>query len=160
LITSARQSAKELGRFAQEAGQRRRRTWDPQPKHDIERVQGRPALAHRFAKKPTKVVTLDRACELLFSDDESDPTHGAFRGRREQLKVRPIETPACLEQTGKYRCAPEPVALVRAYRDGRGQKAASRAGSRAQTASRARPFARRARRTLRPPILFMRARKP
>jgi len=82
-------------------------------------------LAHRFAKKPTKVVTLDRACELLFSDDESDPTNRAFRGRREQLKMSPVETPACLEQTGECRRAPESVALVRAYRDGRGQRGAS-----------------------------------
>jgi len=76
------------------------------------------------------------------------------------LKMRPVETPACLEQTGECRCTPESVALVRAYRDGRGQNGASRAGRSAQTASRTRPFARRARRTLRPPMLFIRARKP
>jgi hypothetical protein len=76
------------------------------------------------------------------------------------LKMSPIEAPPCLEQSGECRRAPESVALVRAYRDGRGQRGASRAGRCAQTASRARPFARRARRTLRPPILFMRARKP
>ena len=144
----------------QKAGQHPRGAWGPQPKHDIERVQGRPALAHCFAKKPAKVVTLDRACEQLFSDDESDPTNRAFRGGREQLKMSPVETSTCLEQTRECRCAPEPVALVRAYRDGRAQSGASRAGRRAQTASRVRPFARRARRTLRPPILFMRARKP
>ena len=85
-------------------------------------------LAHCFAKKPTKVVTLDRACEQLFSDDESDPTNRAFRGRREQLKMCPVETPPGLEQTRECWCAPESVALVRAYRNVRGQRGASRAG--------------------------------
>jgi hypothetical protein len=74
--------------------------------------------------------------------------------------MRPVKTPTCLKQTGKCRSAPEPVALVRAYRCRRGQRGVGSAGRRVQTASRVRPFARRARRTLRPPILFMRARKP
>jgi len=38
----------------------------------------------------------------------------------------PIETPTCLEQTGEGRCAAESVPLVRAYRDDRGQRGASR----------------------------------
>ena len=75
-----RQGIEELGRFAQQAGQRRRRTGYPQPKHDIERVHGGPVPAHRFAKKPSQVVALDRAGELLFADDKSDPADRAFRG--------------------------------------------------------------------------------
>jgi hypothetical protein len=155
-----RQRTKQLGRFAQQSGQRRRGTWDSQPKHDIERVQGGPALAHGFAKKPPNIIALDCTSELLLADDESDATGRAFRGRREQLEMRPVEPPTCLEQTGKCRRAPKSVALVRAYRQGRGQRGVGCAGCRVQTASRTRPFARRARRTLRPPILFMRARKP
>jgi hypothetical protein len=75
-----RQRIEELGRFAQQAGQRRRRTGYPQPKHDIECVQVGPAPAHRFAKEPPQVVALDRAGELLFADDKSDPADRAFRG--------------------------------------------------------------------------------
>jgi hypothetical protein len=75
-----RQGTEELGRFAQQSGQRRRRTGYPQPKHDIERVQGGPALAHGFAKKPSQVVAFDCAGELLFADDEPNPADGAFRG--------------------------------------------------------------------------------
>jgi hypothetical protein len=73
------------------------------------------------------------------------------------LEMRPVETPTFLEQTSKSRRTPKPVALVRAYGTGRSRGGA---GCRVQTASRTRPFARRARRTLRPPMLFMRARKP
>ena len=115
-------------------------------------------MTYRFAKKPPQVIAINGARELLLADNESDPAHRAFRRRREQLKVRPIETPPRLKQYGKCRRAPEPVALVRADRNGQG--CGGSAGRRAQTASRTRPFARRARRTLRPPILFMRARKP
>ena len=75
-----RQGIEELGRFTQQAGQRRRRTGYPQPKHDIERVQLRPAPAHRFAKKPPQVIALDRAGKLFFADDKSDPADRAFRG--------------------------------------------------------------------------------
>lgn len=75
-----RQGIEELGRFAQQPGQRRRRTGYPQPKHDIERVQVVPATAHRFAKKPPQVVALDCAGKLLFADDKSDPADRAFRG--------------------------------------------------------------------------------
>ena len=75
-----RQAIEELGRFAQQPGQRRRRTGYPQPKHDIERVQVEPPPAHRFAKKPSQVVALDRAGKLLFADDKSDPADRAFRG--------------------------------------------------------------------------------
>ena len=75
-----RQGIEELGRFAQQPGQRRRRTGYPQPKHDIERVQGGPPLAHRFAKKPSQVVAFDCAGELLLADNESDPADRAFRG--------------------------------------------------------------------------------
>ena len=64
----------------QKAGKHPRGAWGPQPKHDIERVQGGPPLPYRFAKKPTKVVALDCASELLFSNDESDATNRAFRG--------------------------------------------------------------------------------
>ena len=75
-----RQGIEELGRFAQQPGQRRRRTGYPQPKHDIERVQVGPAAAHRFAKKASQVVALDGAGELLFADDKSNPADRAFRG--------------------------------------------------------------------------------
>ena len=75
-----RQGIEELGRFMQQAGQRRRRTGYPQPKHDIERVQGGPVPAHRFAKKPPQVVALDVRWQAAFADDESDPADRAFRG--------------------------------------------------------------------------------
>ena len=75
-----RQGIEELGRFAQQPGQRLPRTGYPQPKHDIERVQVGPAPAHRFAKKPSQVVALDRAGKLFFADDKSDPADRAFRG--------------------------------------------------------------------------------
>ena len=159
-MTRIRQGGKELGRLAQQSGQPHRRTWYPQPENDIERVQGGPALAHRFAKQPPHVIALDRASELFLSDDESNPADRALGRHSEQLEVRPVETPTCLEQTGKCRSAPKTVALVRADRYGRGQEGAGSAGCDVQTASRTRPFARRARRTLRPPILFMRARNP
>jgi hypothetical protein len=154
------QLAEQLRRFAQKRRQRRGRTWRAQAKHDIERVQGGPALPNGFAKQPPKIVAIDCAGELLLADHESDATSRAFRRRGEQLEMRPVETPACLKQIGKGRRAPKPVALVRADRRSRGQKGDGRAECRAQTASRTRPFARRARRTLRPPILFIRARKP
>jgi hypothetical protein len=79
-MASIRQGIEELGRFTQQAGQPRRRTGYPQPKHDIERVQVGPAPAHRFAKKPSQVVAIDRAGELLFADDKSNPADRAFRG--------------------------------------------------------------------------------
>lgn len=153
------QSSEELGRLAQQCGQSRRGTGDPQPEHYIECVQRRPSLAHRFAKKPPHVVAVDRAGKLLLPNNEAHPADRACRGGREQLEMRSVDSPPRLEQTGKGRGPPEPVALVRADR-GRGQNSNGSAGCGAQTASRTRPFARRARRTLRPPILFMRARKP
>ena len=75
-----RQGIEELGRFTQQAGQRRRRTGYPQPQHDVERVQMGPVPAHRFAKKAPLVFALDCAGKLLFADDESDPADRAFRG--------------------------------------------------------------------------------
>ena len=158
-MTRFRQGPEEVGRLAQQSGQTSGGAWYPQPEHNVEGVQRPPALAHRFTKKPPHVIALHRAGKLLFANDETHPTDRVRCGYRKQLEMRSVEAPPCLEQAGKGRGAPQPVALVRADR-GRGQKGNARAGCGVQTASRTRPFARRARNTLRPPILFMRARKP
>src|SRR2546423_10196137 len=88
-----REAIEQFRRLVQQPWQRLRGARYPQPKHDIERVQRGPPMTHCLPKQPAQVVALDGARELFFADYESRPPDRAFRGRREQLKMRAIQAP-------------------------------------------------------------------
>jgi len=128
-------------------GQRRERPTDrggPTDDHE-RRVRGR-GVAHRavrLAETAPGAVSLHGATDL--------PTHGKSGAARlvrrtpEYDHGRPVNSLAPLEERLKFSAGGQPFASTKP------------AG---QTVSRFRPFARRRLRTFRPPLVFIRSRKP
>ena len=117
---------------------------------DVEGLDRRTRAAHAFAQPPPQPVAIDSAAHHLARDDVADAARGLCRRRDDQLQERAVVARPSPEQRFERLRAAKAVAGRRqtGCRNGR------------QTDSRARPFARRADRTLRPPTVFMRARKP
>jgi hypothetical protein len=120
--------------------------------NDVECEHGGTRGAHDFAQAPAQPVAVDSATHHLSPDDVADAA-GRLCGRgRDQLQVLPVMTGTVpeyrLERAGAAKTIPG------------GPSGRRRSRNERQTASRARPLARRAERTLRPPTVFMRARNP
>ena len=120
--------------------------------HDVERENGGTCRAHDFAQAPPQTISIDGPPHHFAPDDITDAA-GRLRGRGgDQLQELPVMTGTGLE----YRIERARAAkAIPGRSSGRGRSRNAR-----QTASRARPLARRADSTLRPPTVFMRARNP
>ena len=124
----------------------------PDAKHDVEGLDRGPRGTHALAEAPPQPIPVDGSADHLASDDETD-TARRLRGRRgDQLQEVPLVPGTGLEYGFERADAPQAMAD--------GSPDCGRRRNERQTESRARPFARRADRTLRPPTVFMRARKP
>jgi hypothetical protein len=120
--------------------------------HDVEGEDGGTRRAHDFAQAPAQAISIDGPPHHFAPDDIADAA-GRLRGRGgNQLQEPPVMTGTGLE----YRL--ERGRTAKAI-PGRSSTRGRRRNVR-QTASRARPLARRADSTLRPPTVFMRARNP
>ena len=118
----------------------------------IEALNHRARVTQHNAKHPAHAVAIDGARQRLGSDHEPDAPARASRRNRDKLKEFTVAAPARTKNLLEGADAGEPAAATCA-----GHRREPIAN---QGASRVRPFARRAERTLRPPTLFMRARKP
>jgi hypothetical protein len=119
---------------------------------DVERFDRRPRRARTFAKAASQAISVDGSPHHLAPDDKADAAR-RLRGRGgDQLQEAPVMPGTGLEDGFERADAAEAV-TGRAARRGRRRNVR-------QTESRVRPFARRADRTLRPPTVFIRARKP
>src|SRR5262249_39088070 len=111
-----------------------------------------PSALKRDTQHSPDPVAVDRARKRLVADDESCATTITCSGREDDLQIVAV-APA---PTAKHRveCAPprKPVATARAHH--------RTAGCARQGVRRLRPLARRAASTLRPPTVFILARKP
>ena len=114
-------------------------------------IDGR-ARAHAFAQPAAQAIAIDGAPHHLATDDIADAAGGLRGGRGDQLQEMRVVPDAALEQRFEGARAAQPIS-ERCRAGGRHRDAR-------QTVRRARPLARRAARTLRPPTVFMRARKP
>jgi hypothetical protein len=124
----------------------------PNAKDDVECVDRRTRRPDRLAQLAPQPIAIDGAAHRLARDDEADAPRRLRGGRRDQL-----------QELGVVPRSPakERFERLRAAKAVTGEAAvAARVANAGQTESRARPFARRAERTLRPPTVFMRARKP
>jgi hypothetical protein len=120
--------------------------------HDVEGQDGGTRRAHDFPQTAPQAISIDGPPHHLAPDDIADAA-GRLRGRGgDQLQELPVMTGTGLE----YRL--ERARAAKAI-PGRSSNRVRRRNVR-QTASRARPLARRADSTLRPPTVFMRARNP
>ena len=108
--------------------------------------------AYGLAENPADVVSVHGAGELLLADDVADPPCAGGRRHSQHLHVPRFQATPLPEHPGKGPGSREPLAAIRADR---GYAVAT-----SYTASRARPLARRARNTLRPPAVFILLRKP
>ena len=103
-------------------------------------------------QNPADVVSVHGAGELLLADHVTDPPDAGAGRHGKHLYVSRFQAAPLSEQPGKGRGSGESLAAVRADR--------GCAVLTNYTASRARPLARRARNTLRPPAVFILLRKP
>ena len=146
------QGVEQLRRFQRQPGQNVSRATGPQPHDNVESTYVRPMAAHGLAEDPADVVSVHRAGELLLADDITDPPDAGTGRHGKHLYVSRFQPASLSEQPGKGRGSGESLAAVRADR--------GCAVLTNYTASRARPLARRARNTLRPPAVFILLRKP
>jgi hypothetical protein len=110
----------------------------------------RPALRELDPKQTAQTVAVDRERHCLAPDDESRATDRIARRSADELQIPAFTAPAGakkrIERADSAQSVPaQSVVAARRRRQG---------------ASRARPFARREESTLRPPTVFIRARKP
>ena len=117
---------------------------------DVEALDRRPGCPHAFAQPAPQPVAVHGARHGLAADDVTNPAGILRSGRGDQLQEMRVVANAELEQRFECACAAQPVA----------DAAASEPCNGRQTVRRARPLARRAARTLRPPTVFIRARNP
>jgi hypothetical protein len=118
----------------------------------IEVVNRWRTLANDDAKHPPDSIAVDRSWKHLAADDETHSPGGARRRHRHELYEIAVAPLPSAENGFERACAREPrAATCRGHR----RKQPSNQG-----VSRLRPLARRAERTLRPPTVFIRARKP
>lgn len=110
--------------------------------------------AQRRADTALQVVAVDRTRERLAADDESGASRHPFRRRDDEFDPSALRATAAREERVERPDAGQAVTSF-AANGARGVWARLR-----QAESRARPLARRAESTLRPPTVFMRARKP
>jgi hypothetical protein len=104
-----------------------------------------------LAHSPTQPIAIDGARDRLAPDHVTDAARILRGGCGDQLQKVRVEPNAGLEQRFERASAAQAVA--------RAAMPQARCNGR-QTDRRARPFARRADRTLRPPTVFIRARNP
>src|SRR5206468_1236974 len=112
---------------------------------------GGTCATQRFAQPSTQPIAVDCTRDCLGSDHVADPSRRAFCGCGDQLKEAPIDS--ATRAKNRFECAGAAKAI---------EAAAAEACRRetGQTQSRARPLARRAAITLRPPTVCMRLRNP
>jgi len=117
--------------------------------HHVEPSQSVAQLAKRFPHQALRPVTIDRAPGYPLAGDDADARMGTVVRPDEQREMAARPRGAACQRRFILRALQEPGAARQ-----RG------AGPAAQTESRARPLARRARITPRPPRVRMRTRKP
>ena len=105
----------------------------------------------RFAQSSAQPIAVDCTRDCLAADHVADPSRRALGGRSDQLKEAPIDSAA--RSKNLFECAGAAKTIKAAA------ASACRRGI-GQTQSRARPLARRAAITLRPPTVCMRLRNP
>ena len=120
----------------------------PQPYHHIQSAKPVAHLAERLAHQAFRAVAVDGPRRYPFARDDADAGIGAA--------VRPDEQREVAARTG----GSEPEGRLELLSRQQSRAARQRGAGAAQTESRARPFARRARITFRPPRVRMRTRKP
>ena len=113
-----------------------------------------------LAQDPPDAIAIDRMPQGFRTDDIAYPTRVSFRGRRDDLDPSAIPSSAGAKQRFERTDAREPKASNAATRDVTCRRDIRFDRGGVQGASRTRPLARRAESTLRPPTLFIRARKP
>jgi hypothetical protein len=124
----------------------------PDANDQVESTDRRSSVAQYGAKHPSDAVAIDCARQRLGADHVADPATGARGRRRDKLEKFAFAAPAASIHRFERACAREPAA---ASSPGHRRSVSANQGT-----SRARPFARRAESTLRPPTVFIRARKP
>jgi len=126
-----------------------------QTNHDVEPTQCHAPAPEFLANDAAQRIAIDRAGQEATARDQSEASLAFSLARKGEFErtLRPL---AALEEAAEDRTVTKPGRLGEAVRMNRSRTAVGRR----QTQRRARPLARRARRTLRPPTVFMRARKP
>jgi hypothetical protein len=120
------------------------------PNDDVELLDRRPGSAHAFPQTPAESVAIHRARHGLPPDHVADATGILRSGRGNQLEEMSVEPNTDPKNRFESGCAPQTMARA---------PLECNAGL-GQTDRRARPLARRAASTLRPPTVLMRARNP
>ena len=117
----------------------------------------RAIAAHRFAKYAPDAVAIDRVAQDFLADDVANAAGRRLGWRGDDLQPLTVMSSTGAEYGFERANSAEPVTTSAAnLRTGRGRCDCCCD----QGASRARPLARRAESTLRPPTVFIRARKP
>ena len=120
-------------------------------KDQVVTFDGGSRRANSFPKTTTQPVSIDCARHGLRADHITDLSRWFAGWCGDELKTAPFDTTACSEDRLERAGAAEPIQTRPIDARGRPDR---------QTAIRARPFARRADKTLRPPTVCMRLRKP
>jgi hypothetical protein len=128
-----------------------------QAQDHVVRLDRRPRATDDDAQRAAHAVAIDRAPKGFLADDVADTAGKRGRRRGDQLQPDTVATPAGAEQRLEDALPRESVAAG-ATAGRYGGRLGDGTGD--QGVSRARPLARRAESTLRPPTLFIRARKP
>jgi len=128
---------------------RRHRALDPDDY--VVNLDGGSRSTQRFTEPPAQPIAVDGPRDCLAADHVANPSRRAQSGRGDQLKEAPIDSAA--RSKNRFECAGAAKAIVGAAADARRRETG-------QTESRARPLARRAASTLRPPTVCMRLRNP
>jgi len=123
-----------------------------EPKDEIVALDRRAHFAQPDPKHAADAIAIDRARQRLLADDDPGPAAFARGHGADHLQESTFAAPAAAKHRIEGARAREPVPAASTEH--------CRGTSVDQGARRARPFARRAERTLRPPTLFIRARKP
>ena len=121
------------------------------PKDDVESLDRGPAGANRFTQPAAQAIAIHGTRHGLASDDIADTAGIPLSRCGDQLQEVRVAADAKLEQRlecARARQSEASATSACGWRNGR------------QTVRRARPLARRAARTLRPPTVFIRARNP
>jgi hypothetical protein len=125
-----------------------------QPEDHVKGLGRRPRPGHGDPEHAADAIAVDRIGQRFLADDVANPTRNALRRRGDELQPLALGPAPGAKQRIERANAGETVAA--------GTLAARRSGRRRrdQGVSRSRPLARRAESTLRPPTVFIRARKP
>ena len=123
----------------------------PHAKDDVEAFDRGTRRMHALAQPPAQAIPVDGAWHHLAPDDVADAARILDGRRGNQLQEMRVVTDTVPEYRFVRAGAAQPMGRTPDARSGRQLD---------QTDRRARPLARRAARTLRPPTVLMRARKP